>query len=160
MFHEEKSMACINHRANNKLIIMRGICGSGKSTKAKEIAKDCGAIICSSDGFFIIEGEYKFDPNQLDINHQLNLEKVRRLLIDGKSVIVDNTNTTMKEIKPYIEIAETLGIPFSLCLPDWTEQLYIIEDGIKRWNVEFLKGKNNHNVPDSVVQAMADRFEW
>ena len=57
-----------------KMFIMRGISGSGKSTKAREImAKEnsCGnaAIICSADDFFMASGKYKFDASKLGQAH-------------------------------------------------------------------------------------------
>ena len=44
---------------------MRGLPGSGKSTKAKKIAGDVG-VIFSTDDFFMVDGQYKFDPKMIE----------------------------------------------------------------------------------------------
>ena len=48
------------------VIINRGIPASGKSSFAKEIVRGIGeygltSISCSSDDYFMVDGEYKFD---------------------------------------------------------------------------------------------------
>ena len=45
---------------DKKLVILVGLPGSGKSTKAKELAGTEG-IILSTDEFFMKDGEYQFD---------------------------------------------------------------------------------------------------
>ena len=42
-----------------KLIIMRGLPGSGKSTKDKQLGE--GGTILSTDDFWYVDGEYKYD---------------------------------------------------------------------------------------------------
>lgn len=42
-------------KPKNTLILMRGLPGSGKSTKAKKLADNIG-IIFSTDDFFMIKG--------------------------------------------------------------------------------------------------------
>ena len=43
---------------------MRGLPGSGKSTKARKIAGQFG-VVYSTDDFFMVNGEYKFDPKMI-----------------------------------------------------------------------------------------------
>lgn len=43
---------------------MRGVPGSGKSTKAKKLAGNAGYIF-STDDFFIVKGEYVYDPKMI-----------------------------------------------------------------------------------------------
>ena len=50
---------------------MRGIPGSGKSTTAKKIAGETGKIH-STDNYFMVDGEYRFDPKKLKENHEAN----------------------------------------------------------------------------------------
>ena len=73
------------------LIVMVGLQGSGKSTKAKEIAKSLDAVVLSSD-------EIRKDNPSLDngqvfayLYGQMNI-----YLEQDKSVIIDATNTTLK----------------------------------------------------------------
>ena len=50
-----------------KLILLRGIPGSGKSTFAKSISNESTGHI-ESDMFFIKDGEYKFDGSRINKN--------------------------------------------------------------------------------------------
>jgi adenylate kinase family enzyme len=43
---------------------MRGLPGSGKSTKAKELAGEQG-LVFSTDDFFMVNGKYIFDPKMI-----------------------------------------------------------------------------------------------
>jgi adenylate kinase family enzyme len=43
---------------------MRGLPGSGKSTKAKKIAGEKG-VIYSTDDYFMVNGEYKYNPKMI-----------------------------------------------------------------------------------------------
>ena len=54
--------------AEKKLVLMRGLPGSGKSTLAKKIAGNQG-VIYSTDDFFIVKGEYKYDPKMIGQYH-------------------------------------------------------------------------------------------
>lgn len=53
---------------------MRGLPGSGKSTKAKKIAGNEG-VIYSTDDFFMINGKYTYDPKLIGENHEKNFKR-------------------------------------------------------------------------------------
>src|SRR5687768_11874570 len=96
-----------NIMAKQKLIIMRGVPGSGKSTMAQKLAQIHNAIIRSTDDEFIDEnGNYVFDPNRLEWNHLKNQTKAEADLLFGHNVVIDNTNTTFKEMEPYLRSAK------------------------------------------------------
>jgi len=73
----------------NRLYIMRGLPGSGKSTEALWI----GGLTFSKDDFFMTYGAYKFD-----------IERARKAMDEGISrIIIDNTNISAWELRPYVE---------------------------------------------------------
>jgi tRNA uridine 5-carbamoylmethylation protein Kti12 len=130
--------------------IMRGVPGSGKSTRAKKLKEELEkegheVIICSTDDFFIKNGKYEFDYRLLGINHALNFKKFKEAIEAGHSVIVDNTNVRIEHFEPYIEIAKKYGHEVqihTMLHPDLTN------------------GSNNtHGVPIDVIQKMIDGFE-
>lgn len=133
------------------LIILRGLPGSGKTTVA-EILSNIGftsddifnfkATICTADDFFMDGDEYKFDPNKLGIAHKTCKDKCENAMLNNeKRVIVGNTSTTEKEIKPYFKLAQKYGyMVISL----------IVENR--------HGGKNTHNVPDKAIEKMENRF--
>jgi adenylate kinase family enzyme len=47
---------------------MRGLPGSGKSTKARKIAGEVG-VIYSTDDFFMIDGKYIYNPKLIGDYH-------------------------------------------------------------------------------------------
>lgn len=86
-----------------KLYIMIGIPGAGKSTLAKEIAKDNAAVIVSSDS---IRKELFDDENNQDNNEQVFNEFHKRIksnLKNGVSVIADATNLSLKSRRAILQ---------------------------------------------------------
>ena len=75
---------------NLKLIIMRGIPGSGKTTLARKIedlAMRSGykiTGICSADDYFVKNGKYVFDGKKLGEAHKFCQSKAIQLLAAGK----------------------------------------------------------------------------
>ena len=67
---------------NKKMYLLRGVPGSGKSTKSNAILSendiDISNIliksqhILSTDDFFIVDGKYKFDPRKIGQYHEAN----------------------------------------------------------------------------------------
>jgi len=123
----------------NKLILVRGASGSGKSTFARKIASEIGAEVYESDEYFMRGGEYVFDASKLGPAHMWNQERTRKSLSEGLNVAVANTLTTRKELNQYLKIAEELGIPVE----------------VYRSNARF---QNLHGVPEEKVQIMRDRM--
>ena len=125
------------------LYLIRGVCGSGKSSFAKELAdSDLVSRVIEADQFFIgLDGEYKFNPSKLSDAHAWCQSETRLNLSLGYSVAVSNTSTTEKEVEVYRKIAEETGAKFiSLVMEN-------------RHN-----GVNIHNVPAEKIQQMKSRF--
>lgn len=92
-----------------KLIILRGLPGSGKShlTNVNEFTK---AVICSADDYFYKGGIYEFNPEELQSAHNNCYNLCVEYLHNKKHmIIVDNTNSTLKELKKYIDAGNSFG---------------------------------------------------
>ncbi len=135
-----------------KFIIVRGLPGSGKSTKAKALVGD--GQIFSADDFWHIndEGTYQFNINKIGEAHKWNQR--RALAAFGAEIpiiIIDNTNTTLREMRaylPHIEQAKLRGY-----------QILVVEaDTPWAFDIGELFVKNTHNVPYKVLQKMYDRY--
>ena len=119
------------------LIILQGVPGAGKSTRAAQLAASMpGAVICSTDEYFLgADGVYRFRPEQLGEAHAWNVRRAVNAMRCGRTVIVDNTNILRKHVRPYVQAACDLGIV-----------------------VEFVRVdggfQSTHNVPDAVVERM------
>lgn len=74
-----------------RLVVMRGASGSGKSTKAKQLAADylnlygAEAWIFSTDEFFMRDGQYMFNPAALGHAHCWNQLRAIQAMIQGVS---------------------------------------------------------------------------
>ena len=82
-----------------KLIIMVGLPGSGKSTRAKEIANTENCTVLSSDALRKELSGSEQDQTQNDKVFKLLYQRMNDLLSNGESVIIDATNTTIKSRK-------------------------------------------------------------
>ena len=122
---------------NVKLTIVRGLPGSGKSTYAKKLA---GFNHFEADMFHMVDGEYKFNFNNIKASHEWCQNKVKESLLNGNNTVVSNTFTQLWEMQPYIDMAKELCIEL---------------------NIVTLKEQygNIHNVPEEIIEKMAERFE-
>lgn len=129
------------------LTILRGISGSGKSTLADKLADESEntCVICSADDYFMSRGEYKFDPSKLSEAHLACFRNTRSNLEHGWDVIVDNTNTSLWEVSPYLMLGQ-----------DCQAEVRIIR---VECDCETAAARNVHGVPANVVAMMADRME-
>ncbi|XP_073197671.1 NEDD4-binding protein 2-like 1 isoform X2 [Lepidochelys kempii] len=95
-------------RFSKRLYLLRGLPGSGKTTRARQLKREFpGAVILSTDDFFFTEdGTYVFSPDCLDEAHVWNQKRAHKAMKNGKSpVIIDNTNIHAWEMKPYVIMA-------------------------------------------------------
>lgn len=93
-----------------ELILIRGLPGSGKSTFTLKMHRP-NDIILEADLYFMdAEGNYNFNREGLYAAHNWCQRATRMYLGIGNRVLVANTFTTVKELKPYFEIAKEFGI--------------------------------------------------
>jgi predicted kinase len=133
-----------------KVIINRGIPGSGKSTGADEAQyavpeKDCKIV--SSDlypGLYDENGG--FHPELLSKSHPWCMGEFIHALMEGKSlVIVDNTNTQAHEISPYVLVAQYFAYEIEI----WRYDAGSIDEAFER---------NTHKVPLEVCTRMHNQL--
>lgn len=124
------------------LYLIRGVCGSGKSTFAQTL-KQNGVVqyVFEADQYFCQSGEYKFDPTKLHSAHKDCQDSVKLALSLDSSVCVSNTSTTEREVETYAKIAEEYGAKFVSIIVENRHD-----------------GTNVHNVPEEKVQQMRNRF--
>ena len=126
-----------------KVIILRGVPGSGKSTQTKKYPD---AYIVSADHYFMDDkGVYRFDMAKIGAAHGQCKGRFEAALKALKPlIIVDNTNTTVKELKFYVEAAKTAGYEVEIVRIDC--------------DPEVAAKRNVHGVPKSSIFKMAARL--
>jgi len=131
----------------NILYVMRGLPGSGKSTKAKELG--VGGQVFSTDDFFMVGDEYKFDIDFIDEAHGWNNMRVKDAIDEGVSpVVLDNTNVEAWHPKKVVEYAKANGYGVEIIEPetDWA------------FDPEELAKRNTHQVPQVDIQGKLDKW--
>ena len=160
MGQERKDMIIIS--SNSKvLVVMRGVAGSGKSTKAKELGK--GGVILGSDDFFMKKGRYEFDSNKIGIAHAWNLNRAQKFMAKGISpIVIDNTNVAGWQAKPYVEAGLKYGYQIRIEEPDspWWQPFKkdMSPEEFERL-VKELTSRNKHGVPEDVIRKMLAGWE-
>lgn len=130
------------------LYLIRGLSGSGKTTLAHTIARgldvpynDHQSATISADDFFLIDGVYCFDRTKLKEAHEQCQNRCNAAMVSGIDyVIIHNTFSCQWEAQWYLDAAKKHGYSVN-----------IIECQSNFGNV--------HDVPETVVSQMKDRWE-
>jgi predicted kinase len=133
-----------------RLVMPIGLPGSGKSTLALQMARDrpegTRAVICSTDDFFVVNGDYKFNPGKLGEYHARNFQKFALALADGvELVIIDNTNLREEHREPYLRLAKAMG---------YTVEMPVVGEFTPE-ACQTYAGRNVHGVPLEGLRRMA-----
>ena len=131
------------------VVINRGVVGSGKSSLSAEVSamaehNNLTCNIRNTDEYFMIDGEYKFDPSKLGVNHKANFDAFVDSLASGVNVVIaDNTNLRAREYNKYVEVAKQYGynVVAVVFIPD---------------SVAVHLKRNTHNVPEETVERFID----
>ncbi|WIA13545.1 hypothetical protein OEZ85_007116 [Tetradesmus obliquus] len=139
------------------VIILRGLPGAGKSTRAEQLAAAAraagrSAAIHSTDSFFTDPrtGEYRFSFSMLQRNHERNFSAFCSSLQDNiHTVIVDNTNILRQYYERYEEEAEEQG---------YKVQIEVIGE-FSPSAARVYAARNVHGVPYEKVMQMLEQWQ-
>ena len=154
-----------------KMVIMRGVPGSGKTHRANEIHEAAlrdglTAEIYSTDNYFMVNGVYRYDAAKIGLYHSLNQQAVSDAIREGIDVIiVDNTNVKSKDFLYYLEagVLNDLEVAFGEPTSPWwlaaRPRLGTHCDKTAKELTPVFASRNNHGVDETVIARMLVRWE-
>ena len=154
---DKNSLGVAITRPHQVLIVMRGIPGSGKSTKAKELSGSSG-VIHSTDDVIEKQGDYNEffkqmfaskDFSPLSRAHSTNIKNLIESLKNGVSpVILDNTNIKQNEAKAAVKAALEMGLD--------DKNINFVDIGTNGLTAKELAERNTHGVPLDKIESMIE----
>uniref|UniRef100_A0A8D8WHY6 NEDD4-binding protein 2-like 1 n=1 Tax=Cacopsylla melanoneura TaxID=428564 RepID=A0A8D8WHY6_9HEMI len=140
------------------LFVMRGLPGSGKTTKIQTLTKHIQEAlgdhswapkVFSADDYFMTERGYVYDKTKLCLAHPRCYRLSENSVMRHESpVIIDNTNLTKEDMKRYYDLAYYNWYKF-----------YVIEpDSEWAFNIDTLIKKGVHDVPKFRMVNMMRRY--
>lgn len=132
-----------------KFYIMVGVPGSGKSTYARELANKDNCIIHSSDAIRI-----ELNGNQADLSNDKNVwktmnERILKDLSEGRNVICDATNVTIKKRASFINLINKI---------DCEKIAVVINTDVKKCISQNSKRDESARVPNFAIYSSAKHF--
>lgn len=140
----------MNESTKLRLIILRGLPGSGKSHYI-ETELPSSAVVCSADHFFEdITKNYVFNPANLAEAHAMCQCKALTAMANNEPlVVIDNTNSRLWEFGIYKTMAITFG--YDMEIKNIGGRSY---EDVRRFHK-----RNKHGVPEEAILKMAYRWE-
>lgn len=130
----------------SKLVMLYGLAASGKSTYARELARQ-GYIRTNKDDIRDMLNDGKWSKNNEKFVLKVRDLIIKEALLEGKSVVVDDTNLAPKHRERLSQLAKEFGATFETKFFDVD-----VEECIKR----DLKRENS--VGSKVIRSMYNQF--
>lgn len=132
------------------MTILRGVPGSGKSHLANLLLDVPGTVVYSTDDFFMVDGEYRFDPKKLGSYHAANQRRAREACAARTPhIVIDNTHVKAWEAREYVRMAfeHDYKVVFVEPTVPWAK------------DAEECAKRNTHGVPLETIKRMLDGWE-
>lgn len=123
--------------------LLRGRAGCGKSFTAEKLSRLPNSLIVCADDYFMVDGEYRFNPQYLHAAHKECQIKFFNALNNktAENIIVANVNQREKDWKYYEETARTFG----------ADVIFMVIENRHG-------GKNQHFVPENTLDRQENNI--
>jgi len=145
--------------STKRLIIVRGLPGSGKTCLATQLKDTYGedSVLFSTDDYFLdATGEYKLKLNRVKVAHMWNQNRTMKAMKQGKTtIIINNCNARKWEAKPYVKAAIKFGYTVEIQEPNTTWKRNVkelLKKGNGRYSPKFVTKMNDEWDPDFTVE--------
>lgn len=153
---------------SKRLIIVRGLPGSGKSMLSDQLKDTYGgdSVIYSTDDYFLDDsGEYKLKLNRIKVAHLWNQNRTVDAMKEGKkTIIINNCNVRRWEAKPYVQAAVKFGYAVEILEPNtvWKNDVNeLINRSNGRYSPKFvIKMKDEWDTNFTVESILASVPPW
>jgi predicted kinase len=133
-----------------KLIVIRGLPGSGKSAYAETLANNEKAIVVSVDAYFQRDGEYKFKSHEISRAYGYIEGQIDVLMQNyTPTIIADGIHQSEKHVQSYQFLADKYGYSLEIHYPP----------GEFIWDVSACYKHSIHRVPFRAIKNISDKFE-
>lgn len=132
------------------IFMTRGLPGAGKSTLARELARQNSGCVVSADDYFVgDDGVYRHDRSRIRQAHADARRRMADASDDWPCVVVDNTHITHRDMHEYFLQAAHLAATVVLVEPTtpWA------------WDPDECARRNVHGVPLDAIRGMLSRFQ-
>lgn len=133
-----------------RLIIMRGLHGSGKTLLAVKLEQALNGKLASIDHYFERTGEYRFNSYRLPKAYAFCEGQVDAWMHDGiETIIVDGTHPRKNHLEPYIDLAKMWDYDVRIAYPP----------GEDIWDVDVNYARCTHHILRWTIEEMSRIFE-
>lgn len=134
----------------SKLIIIRGLPGSGKSQLAKQLADTMHGVIASVDQYFMRSGDYVFKRSGVAHSYGFVQGQVDAFMQKGEPVIIaDGVHQSLTDIEAYRALAQKYNYELEIKMPDHAEA----------FDPKTCYEHSEHKVPFYIIRHIANHFQ-
>ena len=123
------------------------IANEANKTKLNEYRKNYPLPVIAADDYFTMFNNDEYDVKLISKAHEWCRTQIFNKLMNGETVVVNNTNTQLQEMHDYVSYTIFSNLPHK-----------IVFAVMPQLNADLLEKRNGHGVPAKKIKQMKGRF--